>query len=448
MDPRRGVLPRADVLVKDGKIAAVVPDLRAEAEVIDASSTVVAPGFVDAHRHFWAGALRRAIPNADGAAYSKLANDLLAALRPEDARLATHVGGLTSIHGGVTTVQDYSHLSKSPEICDAAIAGHRASGVRAVYCYAETRDDSAQRSNPTGSPRSLSRPPFPDDLERLQRTHFSGADDLLSLRLGVSYDFSRRFALARRAGLGITCDGVFGVSTPTRSNSWSPILRDLVARGDLGSDVALIHGTALPDDVLEAMARTRTGLILAPTSDGSLRGLGNSTTPIEGAMRHGLLARTGISTDIDVSLSSDLFAQMRAVFLLQRVLASRAWQRGAPDPLDPITVQQVLGLATLGGARALGMEDRIGSLTPGKDADIILVRYGQISSGLLNSAVGHLVIGAGPEDVDTVIIKGKIRKRRGVLLDVDESGLMEAFARSRDYLAAASGVWSPGDVTR
>ena len=311
-------------------------------------------------------------------------------------------------------------------VVDACIAGHQASGLRTVYCYAETRDDTVRNYNPTDTGRTPSQPAFPGDLARLQKTYFSSRDQLLTLRLGDTR--AENFALARRHGLGITCDAVFGVATPLRSNNWSPRLRQMAAQGELGPDLALIHGTGIPSDVFALLAKHGVAMILAPTSDAVLRGLGDSLTPVQQVIDHGMLERSGISTDNDVALSN------------------ARWQRGEADSPAPMSVRDVLTLATKGGAYAVGLGDRVGTLSPGKAADIIMIRCNDLSLGPLNNAYGSVVVGANPENVDTVMIGGQARKRHRELVAIDQSALMRRLVSSRDHIGAASGLWRPSDA--
>ena len=117
---------------------------------------------------------------------------------------------------------------------------------------------------------------------------------------------------------------------------------------------------------------------------------------------------------------------MRAVFLIQRVLSNKRWAEGDRTAPAPMTVRDVLTMATIGGARANGLLNKIGTLTPGKEADIVLIRANDIATGPLNNAIGTVVIGAGADNVDTVIIAGQIRKTRGKLVGVNEAAVMRA----------------------
>jgi len=171
------------------------------------------------------------------------------------------------------------------------------------------------------------------------------------------------------------------------------------------------------------LVERKANLVLAPTSDATLRGLADSITPVQGVIDSNHLERTGLSSDVEISLSGDLFAQMRAVFLVQRMLASKRWADAGAAPA-PMQVRDVLKMATVGGANANGLLDRIGTLTPGKEADLVLLRARDPNIGPLNNAAATVVVAATPDTVDTVIIGGQIRKRRGALVRTDVAKIL------------------------
>jgi cytosine/adenosine deaminase-related metal-dependent hydrolase len=432
MDAAIGDFSEADILVEGTKIIAVGTDIAAEATVVDAEGMIALPGLVDAHRHLWSAMFRRAIPDADGQAYSDLANSIIPVLSEEDIAAATRLSDVAAINAGITTLLDHCHVSKSSAIVDAAIRAHRESGIRSVFSYAPPRD-------------GPSLPQHPGDLERLLERHLTCGNALNSLRLGTRL-ISENFALARRLGVGITCDGVFGLPTPLRPNDSSARLLDMYRAGELGPDVTIIHGTGFSDEVLSALDDCGAALTLAPTSDSSLRGLANSTPPIQGVLDHGLVDRTGISIDIEVALSPDLFAQMRGILTIQRLLANRKWARGDAAAPPQLTARDVLTMATRGGARACGLLEKTGTLTPGKEADIVLIHAEDIMNGPLNNAVGTVVLGAGVDSVDTVIIGGRLRKWQGDLVGYDQHAIVDAARRSRDRIAQSIETWEPGRV--
>jgi cytosine/adenosine deaminase-related metal-dependent hydrolase len=141
-----------------------------------------------------------------------------------------------------------------------------------------------------------------------------------------------------------------------------------------------------------------------------------------------------------------MFAQMRAILVLQRAFANKAWANGAAHAPRTITVQEVLRLATVGGATAIGLERKCGTLTPGKDADIVCIRADDLTTGPLNNAFGTVVVGANVNNVDTVMVAGKIKKWGGQLVGVDQSSVIDRVRESRDYLAERTGLWTPDSI--
>lgn len=429
MDPALGDFASADLLIEGSRIAEIKPTIQSTGDVIDARGMVVIPGLVDAHRHCWQAVFRRAIANADFQAYSDFANALIPAIRPDDVYVAHLLSDLGALHSGITCLLDYSHVTRSAEIADAAVRGHVGSGVRAVYAYA--------------APRLAMPSPFPGDLQRIQRQFFSTADHMVTLRLGCALDVEM-FAFARQAGVGIHCDGIYGMKTTFRPDS-TPTLVGMANAGVLGPDVTLIHGTGADEELLRVLARHRVNLALAPTSDATLRGLGDSVTPVQRVIDAGMIDRTGLSTDVETSLSGDLFTQMRAAFMVQRMLANKRWSEGGTAPAA-MNVRDVLRMATVGGATANGLIDKVGTLTPGKEADVVLLRANDISIGPLNNAIAAVVVAGSADLVDTVIVGGQIRKRSGRLIRRDAAKILADAERSRNFLARATGVWRPADV--
>ena len=429
MDSAIGDFVEADVLIDGTRIMDVRPSIRAAADVIDARGMIVIPGLVDAHRHCWQAVFRRAIANADFDAYSNFANALLAAIRPEDVYIAHLLSDLGALHGGITCLLDYSHVTKTTDIADAAVRGHMDSGIRAVYAYA--------------APRVAMPSPFPGDVHRIKERFFPSSNQLLTLRLGTALD-NANFALARQAGIAIHCDGIYGMQTAFRPDS-TPIITGMGKAGVLGPDVTLIHGTGSSAELMRVLAQHRVNVALAPTSDATLRGLADSVTPIQRVLDAGMVERTGLSTDVETSLSGDLFTQMRTAFMVQRIFANKQWAQEGNAPAM-MSVRDVLRMATVGGAAANGLSDRIGTLTPGKEADVVLLRANHVAAGPLNNAVAAVVIGGMPDLVDTVMVGGRIRKRHGTLVRGDTAKILADAQRSRDFLARAANLWHAEDV--
>jgi cytosine/adenosine deaminase-related metal-dependent hydrolase len=134
-----------------------------------------------------------------------------------------------------------------------------------------------------------------------------------------------------------------------------------------------------------------------------------------------------------------MFGEMHALFTHQRSAMRYRRFRGEANAPAPITVDAVLQAATVNGARAAGLETRIGTLTPGKQADLIMVRTNGVAVFPVNNAIGTIVQAVERSDVDTVLVAGQLRKRAGKLIDVDLEKLSAEVTASRDYLLDASG---------
>ncbi|HUK36488.1 MAG TPA: amidohydrolase family protein, partial [Vicinamibacterales bacterium] len=186
LDPNVGDFDTADVLIEGERIVAVGPNLSVQAgvaTVVDASHAIVMPGFIDTHRHLWEGSLRNILPNGLLSDYTRdITGAARAIFRPEDAHAGDLVSALGAINAGVTTVLDWSHIGNTPAHTDAAIAGLRESGIRAVYAYG------------SGTPGPMNQ--FPNDIRRLRKQFFSSDDQLLTLAMATTAN-SADWAVAR-----------------------------------------------------------------------------------------------------------------------------------------------------------------------------------------------------------------------------------------------------------
>jgi cytosine/adenosine deaminase-related metal-dependent hydrolase len=234
---------------------------------------------------------------------------------------------------------------------------------------------------------------------------------------------------ARDHGFAITFDGVMGPPS-------SAEVEELGLKGALGPDVTLVHCTDMSDRAWRCIAESGAHVTLAPTSDQQL-GLADGVPPVQRALDSGV--RPSLSVDVEISLSSDMFAQMRCVLLTQRMQATQRRYRGDVSAPAFISHRDVLEFATVQGAADVGLGDQIGTLTPGKQADVVAIRAEDINNLPLNNAIGTVVQGADTGNVDTVFIGGRIRKWCGELVGVDVSRVRALAYESRDYLAARAG---------
>lgn len=398
----------ADVLIDDGKVAEVGPALRArDAEVVDATDTIVMPGFVDTHRHTWKSLFRNVgeegSGNAGGHHY-----------QPEDLYAATLIGLLGAVEAGITTVADWSEIQIDERYTDAALQAHADAGLRTVFVYprqAEHGDDAgpALRSLLTRRPGA-------------SLTAIAFGSTFIPELDGVVADWT----LARDLGLHIYChagvDGSRGV------------VSDLAKRDVLGEDVTFVHCTHLDDGELDAIASSRASVSLAPSSEMS-SGLG--PPPIQKLIDRGI--RPGLAVDNERMAPGDMFAQMRAAISLQHATLFDLKLAGKAGVPQLLTTREVIRYATLDGARAAGLSDVTGSLEPGKQADVLLLRTDRPNIAPVNDPIGAVVWGMDTSNVDWVFVGGRALMRSGVL-DADVARVRSLAQAAQRRVVAAAGV--------
>ncbi|MEH0415952.1 amidohydrolase family protein [Streptomyces sp. B21-083] len=385
-EPEPVALPNTDVLIEDGRIIAVGADLPADgATVIDATDKIVLPGFVDTHRHVWQSALRGAAIDVDLGAYLGILAQYGPKFSPQDVHTATLAGALECLDSGITTQLDYSHISYSPEHADAAIDALGAAGLRAVYGY----------GTPVTGGGSL------DDVRRIRSERLADDNALVTMAyapLGPSFTpvevVKREWQIADELDLGVT----FHVSaTPVNTQ---PIFA-LREAGLLREKILYVHGNTLGDDELKLIADSGASASAAPGAEAML---GNNS-PVAGRLRR-LGVTTGLGVDAVTSAPGDMFSLMRAALLASQLV---------DEPR--MTCADVLKMATLDGAAALGLADRTGSLRPGKQADVIMLRLDDINTLTAErDPIAAVVTAAHPHNVDTVLVAGEVVKINGRLV--------------------------------
>jgi cytosine/adenosine deaminase-related metal-dependent hydrolase len=414
MDPKVGDFVKGDVLIQGKRIAAVGRELKApsQAQVIDASNTILIPGFVDAHRHSWEGQLRRIIPNGAIAAYMATTHQGFARhYRPRDMYAGNLITALGCIDAGITCIIDNSHNSRSAAHSDAAVQALIDSGIRAVHASGAPQTGDWDKQ-------------WPQDLSRLQKRFFSSSDQLVTLRMYSGLD-RQNWAAARQLGLRITTESVGGGMMET---FWKEKL--------LGPDVTYNHCNGWPDTVWQWVRESGGTVNVCPRSDPQY-GLGEGIPAFQKALDHGI--RPAFSIDNETSYGTDMFTEMRVAFNIQRALATYRRSNGDVKPPAPVSVREVLECATVSGAANAGLLDKCGTLTPGKEADIVMIRTDDINLYPSNHAIGTVVAAADTRNVDTVIIGGKIRKFRSKMLGVNMEKFRRLADESRDYLFARAG---------
>jgi len=436
VDPTVGDLDRGDILIEGARIAAVGPDLGpVDAEIVDAGAMIAIPGFVDTHRHTWQSCLRGLSVDWTHRHYYAGTRGVMGPLyRPEDVYAGNLLGICEALDSGITTLFDWSHNMNSPEHADAAYEGLRDSGSRAVLGYGS--------SNASWLP--ISDIPHPEDARRMRAEHFASNDGLVTMAMAIrgpeftTWDVTvSDWQLARDLDLPISVHvgaGEFG-----RGRSVG-----LLHRHDmLGPDVTHIHCNTLSDEELVMICDTGGTTSVSPDVEMQME-MGYPAT--------GRLMATGIrpslSIDVPTAVAGNMFGLMRSALEVERLLVNEAAiARGELIEVPTITARDMLEFATLQGARACGLGDRVGSITPGKDADIVLIRTDDLAMTPLNYPVGQVVMYAHPGLVDTVYIAGRCVKRAGKLRSVDVDRVRRVATDSCDYLRKTAGIpvgeWIP-----
>jgi cytosine/adenosine deaminase-related metal-dependent hydrolase len=434
MDAALGTRERGDILIEGERIQAVATDIGAEdCEVIDGTAMIAIPGLVDTHRHLFLTQMRGLGTDYTNWDYMRVILGLIPQMRLEDVYIGTYAGALEALDAGVTTLVDHPDCIRAPGYADEIIRAHEDSRLRTVFLYGacQPRVESLDDLSPT----AFFEPPewHFDDVRRV-RENLLPADDG-RVRFGITVhaaegspvEFGRKEIEFGRE-LGAHLIGVNAGFGPMTGNV--NYVKELAEAGLLGPDMLFIHANSFIDEELELIAQA--GAAIAAEPENELQtGLG---FPMIGrAMMHG--AQTSIGIDVVMAYRGDLFTQMR--FALQAERHRRAeglLEKGLVPRSNEITARDVLELATLGGARAAKLDAEVGSLAPGKQADLVLIRTDRLGLAPVCDPVNTVVSQVNAADVDSVFVGGEAVKRGGQMLNVDLPPVFERLAASRDYL--------------
>jgi 5-methylthioadenosine/S-adenosylhomocysteine deaminase len=416
MDAKVPNLVTGDILVEGDRIVAVEADISADgALVIDAAGHIVLPGLIDAHHHAWLGVMRRLMPDVDDlfAYIDVVAEQLGAHYRPIDMYVSTKLTALASLDAGITTLVDACHNSRSPEHTDAALESLESAGIRALHMVGAAMDKKASAEH------------LPRDLERLA-LKWNTSSSLVRVGLFGQLNLDW-WKVARGLNMHILTEFI---------GDLAKLGPQFAQPGILGPHNLFNHCTRVPEETWRLFAGAGVNITVNPRSD-ALFGFDDDGFAYQKAIDHGLMPALGI--DLDTAFGSDMFGEMHALFGQQRAAMRYRRLRGEVNAPAPISVEEVLRAATVNGARAAGLETSIGTLTPGKQADIIMLRTNGVAVFPVTNAIGTIVQAVERSDVDTVMVAGRLRKRSGQLIGVDIEKLNAEATAARDYLLDASG---------
>jgi 5-methylthioadenosine/S-adenosylhomocysteine deaminase len=415
--------PQSDVLTEDGVVAEIGIGLRArDAETIDGTNTIVMPGFVDTHRHVWKSLFRNLgeTGSTNGTAVS--ADVYGPHYSPEDVYAATLVGLLGAVEAGITTVVDWSDINPEPGHVDAALQAHSDAGLRTVFVHAAPTWGDGNSQDTKARLRRLAAKQAESPPESMS-VAFGSADPVRSDLDEVSRDWG----VARELGMRIHAH----VGADPRERG---VVAELASRGLLSEDVTLIHGSHLDPADLDAIASNRIPVGLAPSSE-MADGVG--IPQIQDLIDRGI--RPGLGVDSERVTPGDIFSQMRAINSVQHAThfdRKLAGKGGLPNLL---TTREVIRFATREGARVAGLGHLTGSLEPGKQADIVVLRTDRPNIWPINDPIGAVVWGMDTSNIDYVLAGGRILVRDGEL-GADVSHVRDLAETARQRVAGAAGL--------
>jgi 5-methylthioadenosine/S-adenosylhomocysteine deaminase len=404
LDRSVGDFAKADVLIDDGKIREIRPEIAAsDAAVVEAGNRVLVPGFIDTHSHSYQGLLRSSLPSGlvDPDYNRDVQNNLTMHYTPADVYAGVLTTALSFIDNGTTTIIDLSQISHTPEHSDAGIRALQDSGIRAVYGYSRGGGSAMQ---------------WPQDIGRIQRTYFSSKDQLLTLALGASLEV-KVLQAAREAGVPAVMH--FRVnSEPGLVLGRAGVLRE----GDL-----FIHCTHLNEEAWQMIKGIGGRISMSPPLE---MAMAHGMPSVQDALDHGI--RPSLSSDHGTTVGQDMFSLMRTTFDLQRLRILQR-KRGGEQNLPPLLgPRDTLEFATVQGARCCNLDSKIGTLTPGKEADLLVLRADKFDVAPLNNAPSAVANLMNPSHIDAVFIAGKVKKWRGNLVGVDTARVMQLAREARE----------------
>lgn len=432
MDATIGDYPRGDVLIEGSRIIEVGAGIEATAIEIDASDMIVLPGFCDPHIHCWQGALGRLIPNNTSTyneecgipvkaphptrSYQNVLHNVFAPIfRPEDMYVGTLLTLVGAMSGGITTVCDNAHNSRSPEHSDACVTALIDSGIRGIHAYGRPR---------TGTYGTQ----FPQDAYRLRKEYFSADDQLVGLRMYMlgrdpMAEFEQVVRIRQELDLWISFDSGLGEKP----------LDEFYRKGWFDGRETVNHGNFISADQRALIVAHGTQINVCPRIEAQFR-FGH--VPYQDWVDSGL--KPAISNDDPATFAVNMFSEMQCLYAFQRAKALSGRLGTDQGPPALATLREMLEAATIRGAENCGLAHRVGSLTPGKQADIIMIDTRNEHLSPVNNAFCSTVQGATPHDVKMVMIGGRLVKWDGQMIGVDVPKITKAASASQAYLFEAA----------
>jgi 5-methylthioadenosine/S-adenosylhomocysteine deaminase len=435
VDPSIGELRVGDVLIEDDTIVEVAPAIAADdCEILDATGMVVMPGLVDSHRHFWQTGTRA--DSIDHVFWDLVASQwpkIAAHYSPEDVYATVLAGAADALSAGVTTVLDWCHVVNTPAHAEENVRALREIGIRSRFLY--------------GASMARKLHEFEGEVENedswahareLYKREFEGKEDgLLTYGLAIQGPDVTTMEITE-----VDCAAARAIGVPIAVHVGAPegpepmlSIKRMAEAGLLGPDINFAHCCNSTDEELRLLAEAGGTATACPTLDMAF-GMG---TPVTGRLRDAGL-RPAVGVDSVIASSGDMFEELRLGMLYERLRRAQAVFATGTDVKNvgelAFTTREALESGTINGAHAMWLGDQTGSLTPGKKADVILLRATDLNLAPLSDMVGAVVCGANSGNVDTVLVNGKIVKRGGKMIGIDVERVHRLLVEARDRMYA------------
>lgn len=435
MDATLGEI-EADILIEDDTILEVGRDLAvSDAATRDLHGSIILPGLVDAHSHLWQGAVRGVAAGCWGREYFGIVHPLSGRLRPEDMYAATLGSTVEMLLSGTTTVFDFCHATNSEEHARSSLRGFDESGIRGIFgfCFRH-RPEANIEGFVTLEERREVLQALASEWEKHPRVSLGVAlnnIDHVSLDVHVA-------EVAAARGLGLV--------SSLHSNLPGQI-SESADRQLLGEDMLWVHAGCATTQELRLLGEHGGSIIVTPEVEAAAMGI---ASVMGRAAREGVTLALG--TDVPSMMNGSLFEQMRIGRALSRVddvSFERSQNRsGARTPTCPtFDSREVLRMATIDGARAVGLADQVGSITPGKKADLLVVSTEPFGLGA-GTAADHVVLQATARHLTDVYVGGRLVVQNGRHQLVDTERIRRGLDQARDWVLGRTpeSVWPEIDI--
>jgi 5-methylthioadenosine/S-adenosylhomocysteine deaminase len=397
MDPQLGDILNGSVHVNDGAIVAIGANVSAPgATAIDAQGRVVMPGLIDTHWHMWHTLFRGMSGDKREDGFFPTVTRFSGSMSAQEMYASTRLAAVEAVNAGITSIHSWCHNIRSRAHAEADLRAINDTGLRGRWSFGQAIDQSPDKTILLA------------ELEAMHKDWRSySSEGLVSLGMawrgiyrGNAYlpteVYKTEFDTARRLGLPITVH-IGTVKAATQGH-----IEGHAKQGLLGPDVNIVHGCSASAEEIKMVKDSGASMSILPH------------TEMRGGWGFPLISEF-MSAGVPVGLGIDSSALAGDVNLFAVLKFAMAMENGRAGNEFKLTARRALELATVDAARIIGVDKQTGSLTPGKRADVIMVATDALNMAVASDPV-HLVVEATqPENVDTVIVDGRILKRGGKL---------------------------------